>query len=109
MNLPDSSCSEINRVTFCVIQIIPMSNLYINITVFNMTYIGPSMLGDSCIFGGLAAYFDDSKEKLHVSNIACYSVSANSWHQETNDAMLIFPIISLNNSKHGWISLVSLI
>ena len=55
LSFPWEGCQH-SYITYCIYKLIPMPGLSINLTLYQVEYVGPAVINDVCIFGGVALY-----------------------------------------------------
>ena len=98
---PWSSCNGVH-IQLCTLRIPNPILMGVNITIASIEYKGPSILADSCSFGGFTIYFNHSKkENLQEIFNECHDLVFNSTEE------LAMHIFSDHKTEEIWISTVS--
>ncbi len=92
IKLPFDQCNE-ELAIFCVVQVKTTSILGINVSMSEMQYVGPTMLGDQCNYGGLVIYEWTS---THLEELALHC-------ENTSELSYSLSVFSTFSTKEIWI------
>ena len=99
---PSKACIK-NGLLSCIINVQSVPPLGINITVVSLIYTGPSVIGDQCLYGGIAIDSRDKNGTFSQLMIECQDIDDAKYN--ISGKLKTQPIFSSLDSKELWISI----